>query len=817
MNRIDEILRHFDGVRSAGGDEWMAKCPVPAHADHDGSLHISVKDGKVLLKCFGGCDTASIVEAAGLKMSQLFNVRGDERPVGGGEPFQYGCTLAEYAEAKRLPVEYLQSIGLRDAQRPNKAGTRLWPGVQFPYFDERGADPQIRWRMCMKKGGVGGDRRFVWERGSKMRLYGLQRQPQDKAWVILVEGESDWQTLDYNGFPVLALPGATNYRPERDDPILAQYGQIFVHIEPDHGGFDVFTRFAGGWQGREPSALLPKMRFWSTPGAEGEKDPSALWCRMHGDPQAFRDAIDKALWAAETAAVFRERPMWREIADKAGAETAPPAMPNDALTAPEGRPDAPKSPADPAAAAAAWAASQTTNGEYTLRFWRNGWYRHNGFCYQPVPDADIEGEAVAWLKANGPAYRLRPKVTDMNNLLLNARAHDLLGLPVEMPAPAWIGARQPAPGLLAVANGILDVEAAARATIAAWEQGRAVAPEEAAAFLRPPTPDLLAVNALPYVYDPAARCPKFMDWLVTTLPEPDKAEQFQMLLGLLLVPDTTFQVVVFLYGDGGTGKSSALTITGAYLGGPANWCSIDLLTLADKFEYGDLAEKLANLVEEMPTDDPQNRIRYIEGKFKATITGAVMQFCRKGKAPVSGRCTARHVFAVNNLPKFFDKSEGVWDRTRVIPFRVRFRDTPDQIRAVENEIIRNELPGVLNFGLAGLAKLRRLGRFPECADGLAVKNAHRASCDIDRQYCLDHFEAAPGEDTECRMAYKDFCAFCEENGLARRSAPTFHAAMLRLFGVEPMCRSHTDHTRVYKNIRPTYKPEPATLNPEEIP
>jgi putative DNA primase/helicase len=286
-----------------------------------------------------------------------------------------------------------------------------------------------------------------------------------------------------------------------------------------------------------------------------------------------------------------------------------------------------------------------------------------------------------------------------------------------------------------------------------------------------------------------------------------------MLLGLLLVPDTSYGVCVYLYGEAGTGKSTALSIIGAYLGGPANWCSIDILTLAEKFEIGELAEKLANLVEEMPTDDPQNRIRYIEGKFKATVTGAVMQFCRKGKAPVSGRCTARHVFAVNNLPKFFDKSEGIWDRTRVIPFRVRFRDTPDQIRAIERDIIDNELPGILCFGLAGLARLRRLGRFPECAEGIAVKAAHRASCDIDRQYCIEHFEPDPDRDVECRKAYKDFCDFCEENGLARRSAPTFHAAMLRLFGVQPLQRSFTDHTRVFKGVRPTYKPdEPTTEN-----
>ncbi len=49
---------------------WKARCP--AHDDHSPSL--SVKEGErgLLLKCWAGCRAADIVQALGLKLSDLF-------------------------------------------------------------------------------------------------------------------------------------------------------------------------------------------------------------------------------------------------------------------------------------------------------------------------------------------------------------------------------------------------------------------------------------------------------------------------------------------------------------------------------------------------------------------------------------------------------------------------------------------------------------------------------------------------------------------------------------------------------------------------
>lgn len=68
---IEAVLDSLDGVRKTGRKQWEARCPV--HGDRKASLTISIGDDeKVLLHCHANCSTASVVEAMGLTMSDLF-------------------------------------------------------------------------------------------------------------------------------------------------------------------------------------------------------------------------------------------------------------------------------------------------------------------------------------------------------------------------------------------------------------------------------------------------------------------------------------------------------------------------------------------------------------------------------------------------------------------------------------------------------------------------------------------------------------------------------------------------------------------------
>jgi hypothetical protein len=63
LERLHRIWRSKRG--------FVARCP--AHDDRFPSLSITEgRDGRVLLYCFGGCDTEAVVSAIGLTMSDLF-------------------------------------------------------------------------------------------------------------------------------------------------------------------------------------------------------------------------------------------------------------------------------------------------------------------------------------------------------------------------------------------------------------------------------------------------------------------------------------------------------------------------------------------------------------------------------------------------------------------------------------------------------------------------------------------------------------------------------------------------------------------------
>jgi hypothetical protein len=68
---IDNILGRLQKVRKSGADNWIACCP--AHDDRKPSLAIKhADDGKILIKCWSGCQPGEILGALGLTFMDLF-------------------------------------------------------------------------------------------------------------------------------------------------------------------------------------------------------------------------------------------------------------------------------------------------------------------------------------------------------------------------------------------------------------------------------------------------------------------------------------------------------------------------------------------------------------------------------------------------------------------------------------------------------------------------------------------------------------------------------------------------------------------------
>lgn len=207
----------------------------------------------------------------------------------------FGCTLASYADAKRLPIDFLRSVGLSEIVYQGQ------PAVRIPYRLPDGTDGPVQFRVAVERPAEGGDR-FRWKAGSKAIPYGLDRikNARERGHLVIVEGASDAHTLWFHDEPAIGLPGAGAWKEPRDAAHLAGIATVFVIIEPDQGGEAV-----KGWIAR--SAIRDRVRLVDLGPF---KDPSELYL---DDPDRFRERWSQAL----------ERAMpWTEVASKRAASEA---------------------------------------------------------------------------------------------------------------------------------------------------------------------------------------------------------------------------------------------------------------------------------------------------------------------------------------------------------------------------------------------------------------------------------------------------------------------------------------------------------------
>jgi hypothetical protein len=272
---IDEFLSRLDRVKRSGKNS-EARCP--AHDDRHASLSIREgDDGRVLLKCHAGCKPEDVVAGIGLGMRDLFpeGGGGDTYPSRTAATVQRsGCTLEEYAEAKRLPVDFLRELGITELSYLGA------PAVRMPYLDPLGEEACVRFRIALA-----GDVRVKSKSGSKLCLYGLNRlgRAREAGYVVLVEGESDSQTLWLHGYPALGLPGANNWNEERDAGHLDGLDAIYVLIEPDQGGQALLDKMrASSIQSRVRLVRLAEMknsRISTSPTRTSSRSGSRKRCR----------------------------------------------------------------------------------------------------------------------------------------------------------------------------------------------------------------------------------------------------------------------------------------------------------------------------------------------------------------------------------------------------------------------------------------------------------------------------------------------------------------------------------------------------------
>lgn len=407
---------------------------------------------------------------------------------------------------------------------------------------------------------------------------------------------------------------------------------------------------------------------------------------------------------------------------------------------------------------------------FPLKKHRGQWYLYDGEKWVRFSGDDLKGRVMRFLRERRPNCATRNMAA---NVMENLIAVDVGGVESRFSMPCWLPDGSDAAGWVAMKNGIVNVIGLARNM-----NGESLAPAD---VVRPQTPELFSTFALPYAYEPDAKCPRWIEYLEGVQPDPKMREILQMLAGLALVPDTSYEVFFVLYGEGGCGKTVFLHVL-VNVVGAGNVCVLPLSKFGEKHSTHLLTEHLLNIVGDMPTNDGRGEsLHAIEGILKDVSSGGLLSCERKNQQPYMAPAIARCIFATNSLPTFSDRTAGVWDRLRVIPFDVRFRWTDKQNPHLKEEIAAAELPGVFMWAVAGLAKLRKLKQFPRGPRGEAIEARHREDCDRERQFLLDRYTARNGAFIATGPMYNAYRTFCAESGYRSKNVTNFSADVRRVF------------------------------------
>ena len=406
------------------------------------------------------------------------------------------------------------------------------------------------------------------------------------------------------------------------------------------------------------------------------------------------------------------------------------------------------------------------NEKLCLRIHKGCWYVYQDGKYVQIHKKDIQSEVITFIQKNFREYKLTRSL--LNNVMMNFESFSFCALPSKFDIPCWLPNGKDAENLFVMRNGMLDIEELAKAKTAR------------ASFLEKHTPDLFTTIAVPYDFNPKAKCPKWEKYLNRVQLDPKVREFIQMMFGLALVPDTRYEVAFFLYGEGGTGKTVCLHVL-TNLVGEKNVCCIPLTRFGNRFGLHGLSTSLLNIVGDLPTAGEHARLANVEGIFKDVVSGGMIPVEKKFQDVFMAKAIARNVFAANSLPMLADRSNAIWERLRIIPFNEMIRGTGEDNKNLKEELVQEELSGIFNWAVEGLTKLRALQLFPETPEGIAIKSEHRENCDLEGSFLRDNYEFDPNSQCGTTHVYSEYQAMMRENGYRAAGMSKLSEAVRRVF------------------------------------
>lgn len=359
-----------------------------------------------------------------------------------------------------------------------------------------------------------------------------------------------------------------------------------------------------------------------------------------------------------------------------------------------------------------WDESRTT-----LRFWSGEFYRFSGTAYEEYESKRVERDFRNWsVNKHYPDNKgsLRLLVADLGlcaNVLAALRSQTEL---YQRFQPFWISnTGEENRSLLAVANGTLVLEDTMQ--------------------IYPSNRDLFSLSSLPVVYTPSALCPRWDKFLIEALgDDKEKIKLLQEWFGYCLVSDTSKSKLLYIYGEPGTGKGVTLNVLKELTGD--GYAATSLSALGNRFGLAPLIGKKVGVIPDA------RRAKHGLGQALERIlsisSGDTMTIDRKNIEEITCKLPIKLMFATNEMIDFEDTANALMRRLLILHY-TKIPDSPDD-QLIEK--LKLELPGILNWAIAGLYRLRKQKEFTTPPSSLVSSEEFRAASnsavDFVKEYCI---------------------------------------------------------------------------------
>ncbi len=390
-----------------------------------------------------------------------------------------------------------------------------------------------------------------------------------------------------------------------------------------------------------------------------------------------------------------------------------------------------------------------------LVYWRDEWRKWKGGRYRQIEISELRHKVWHAVRQEfEQCWRERragddaPVMKVSRNLVSNVigAMESMCGLSSSIPMPSWLPDRS-RPHYVAALNGILNLEAVF---------------EGKEDFLLPHSADWFSDFRLDYPFDHQAKCDRWEECLAYAMEgDKERIHLLQEWAGYLLTNQNYLQRFLVLEGGGSNGKTVFFAGMIAMLG-EDNVSHVTLENFGGRFELASTIGKACNI-----SADASGQVDSIaEGVVKQFTGGDVMLFDRKNRAPISARPTAKLMAAWNDRPKIRDKSEGLWRRMLLVPFN---RPIPESRKIYGMDqpdwwIKSGEAPGILNWAIAGLARLREQGDFTASRVSEEATDDYRIDSNPVKEFFTSYLQEMTEGGIDSEKLYELYTHWARKNG-----------------------------------------------------